>query len=276
MRRFAIWFTVLTIAVCACGPSAPPLTPLVIPMANLDNLTPREKKEVLSLLQELPAPCRDMAITIDACIREARQCGRCVVAAHEVIKSVRDGMAREQVIDAYKKRYDANAVHDIPAEDSPSLGPKVARVTIVEFADFQCHPCARTAPMIEKVVNANPTDVRFIFKNMPLPMHPRAQHAARAAWAAGKQGKFWEMHRLLFENQTLNEDRDFEKFAKDIALDVKMFLSDYESPEGKERIEKDMKLGEEVGVHGTPTVFVNGREYDFNDSLQSWVDRERK
>ena len=259
----------------ACGPSRP-VAPLVIPLANLDALTPREKKEVLSLLHELPSPCRDMAVSIDQCIREARQCARCVAAAHDVIKSVRDGMGHEQAVDAYKKRYDPTAVHHIPADDSPSIGPKIARVTIVEFADFQCPFCAKTVPIIDKVISANPDEVRFVFKYMPLPMHLRGEPTARAAWAAGKQGKFWEMHHVLFQNQSAASDLDFEKYAKDLGLDVTMFKSDYESPEGKERIEKDVKLANEVGVHATPAVFVNGREYDFNDSLQSWVDREKK
>ncbi len=280
VRRFVGWFAVssigLTIATSACGPSAPALAPLQIPAANLDELTAREKKEVLALLHELPAPCRDVAVPIDQCIREARKCGRCVLAAHFIIKSVRDGMAHEQSIEAYKARFDPNAVRTIPADDSPSQGPETARVTIVEFADFQCPFCAKTVPMIDKVVAANPADVKFVFKYMPLPMHSRGEPTARAAWAAGKQGKFWEMHHLLFQNQHAAQDRDFEKFATDLGLDVKKFLSDYASPEGKERIEKDVKLANEVGVHATPAVFVNGREFDFAEDLQTWVDREMK
>jgi protein-disulfide isomerase len=232
------------------------------------------KSLVLLLLHELSAPCRDVAVPIDQCVREARPCGRCTLAAHAVIKSVRDGMAHGQAVEAYKKRFDPNAVQTIAADDSPALGPAGARVTIVEFADFQCPFCAKTVPMIDKVIAANPNDVRFVFKYMPLPMHSRGEPSARAAWAAGKQGKFWEMHHLLFQNQSAAQDRDFEKFALDLGLDVKKFMSDYESPEGKARIEKDVKLAFEVGVHATPAVFVNGREFDFEDDLQSWVTRE--
>jgi protein-disulfide isomerase len=278
MYRFSRWVAVaaLVLTAAACAPSAPPEVPLHLPGAGFAELTPREKTEVLALLRELTSPCRDVAVPIDQCVREARPCGRCILAAHAVIKSVRDGMGHAQAVEAYKKRFDPSAVLPIPADDSPTLGPPAAKVTIVEFADFQCPFCAKTVALIDKVIAANPNDVKFVFKHMPLAMHARGEPSARAAWAAGKQGKFWEMHHLLFQNPHTAQDGDFEKFATDLGLDVKAFLSDYESPAAKERIGKDVALANELGVRATPAVFVNGREFAFEDDLQTWVDRELK
>ncbi len=146
----------------------------------------------------------------------------------------------------------------IAAGNSPSKGPKNARVTIIEFSDFQCPYCSRADKTIKEVLQAYPEDVRVVFKNLPLGFHKQAEPAARAALAAGEQGKFWEMHDALFENQRkLSEDLYMEQ-AKKLGLDMEKFTKDYNSEAIKKQVQEDAKLARKHGITGTPGFFVNG------------------
>ena len=109
---------------------------------------------------------------------------------------------------------------------------------------------------------------------MPLPMHPHGEIAARAAIAAQAQGKFWEMERQLFANGTHLEDADLLGYATAIGLDVERFRADLRSPGTGARLDADRKLADELGVKGTPALYINGREYDSKVDLTEWVDGE--
>lgn len=146
----------------------------------------------------------------------------------------------------------------IPIGNSPVKGPKNAKVTIVEFSDFQCPYCARGRITIEQVLKAYPNEVKVVFKNLPLPFHKNAMGAAKAALAAAKQGKFWEMHDELFKNQR-NLSQDFYiKTAQKLGLNVEKFKKDMNSPEIKKQIDEDMALARKHGIRGTPGFFVGG------------------
>lgn len=114
--------------------------------------------------------------------------------------------------------------------------------------------------MVEKIVEAFPNDVQFVFKNYPLPFHKNAMPAAKAAVAAGKQGKFWEMHDKLFENYRTLSDDLYVKVAGEIGLDVEKFKSDMNDPSTQALIVDEMKQAGSVGVRGTPTFFINGKK----------------
>ena len=155
---------------------------------------------------------------------------------------------------------DANRAYNLPVEGSPSKGPADAPITIVEFADYQCPYCARSEGLIGQVLQAYPTQARFVYKHFPLTAnHPQALPAALAAAAAQKQGKFWEMHQMLFDNQRALSPEQIEGYAKKLGLDMKRFKADMDSDEVKEQVEADRRLARRAGVRGTPTVFVNGR-----------------
>ena len=142
--------------------------------------------------------------------------------------------------------------------DSPVKGPKNAKVTIVEFTDFQCPYCKRGNETMDAVMKKYPNDVKVVYKSFPLDFHPNALPAAKAAMAAGKQGKFWEMHDAFWANQTgLNADLYLEQ-AKKLGLNIDKFKKDMESEEIKKAIEADMELGKKNGISGTPGFFVNG------------------
>ncbi len=153
-------------------------------------------------------------------------------------------------------------VYDIEVGNSPVQGNKDAPVTIVEFVDFQCPFCQRFHPAVKETVEAYPTQVKHILKNFPLSFHPQARPAAKAAFAAGEQGKYWEMVELLLaNNQQLTEDK-FKEHAKTLGLNVDKFMKDYKDrdAEWEKRIQADMDLAEKVDVRGTPTFFLNGKK----------------
>jgi protein-disulfide isomerase len=171
---------------------------------------------------------------------------------------------------------DSNEVYDIPVGWSAVRGNKNAPVTIVEFVDFQCPFCARFHEPIVQVMKAYPQDVRYILKNFPLSFHQQARPAAKAALAAGEQGKYYEMADLILENNRVLSDETFEKLAGEIGLDVKKFMDDYKNKDAQweKIIESDMDLGRLVNVRGTPTFYLNGKKTqarDFN-SLKMEID----
>ncbi len=155
---------------------------------------------------------------------------------------------------------DPNHPYRLPVDKSPVRGAVDAPVTIVEFSDYQCPFCARAEPAIEEVLKDYPGKVRLVYKQFPLTsIHPHALGAAYAAAAAQQQGKFWEMHDLLFANQRALAPEQLASYAKQIGLDVDKFEKDMDSPEVKGLVQADMRLAQRVGIRGTPTIFVNGR-----------------
>ena len=148
---------------------------------------------------------------------------------------------------------------DIDIAGAPAKGPDNAPVTIIIFTDFQCPFCIRLEPLLDEIFEKNKDKVKMVFKNFPLPMHPMADPAHRAAWAAGKQGKFWEFHDRLFKSPQLTP-AVLDGIATDLGLNIEQFKADMESPAAKERMTKDMADGEKAAVTGTPTVFINGRK----------------
>jgi protein-disulfide isomerase len=156
------------------------------------------------------------------------------------------------------------------AEPPHTHGNPDAPVTLEEFGDFECHPCSVLHPILKTMeTDFGPTKLRIVFRELPLvPMHPHALAAARAAEAAGLQGKFWEMHHLLYENQeTWHEAFDtraiFEGYATKLGLNLDQFRQDLTGDIVERRIFLDGKRAHSLGVKGTPTVFINGREIPF-------------
>ncbi len=146
------------------------------------------------------------------------------------------------------------------------LGPKDAKVTLIEYSDFQCPFCARHEPTVQKIMKDFPKDVRLVYRHYPLSFHPNAQKAAEASECAAKLGgnnAFWAMHGKLFQSgDTLNGavGADFyQNLAKDLKLDVAKFKTCMDSGETASIVSNDMTTGNNSGVEGTPATFVNGR-----------------
>ena len=155
------------------------------------------------------------------------------------------------------------------AEPAHTQGPTNAPVHLEEFGDFECPPCGLLHPILEQMHAEFGDNLRITFREFPLvPTHQHAMAAASAAEAAGLQGKFWEMHKLLYDNQKTWHDQfdvrpTFEGYAKQIGLDVQRFQKDINGEAVAQRIFLDGKRGHSLGVKGTPTVFLNGREVPF-------------
>ncbi|MGB1277403.1 MAG: DsbA family protein, partial [Nannocystaceae bacterium] len=152
--------------------------------------------------------------------------------------------------------------------DEPQLGPDDALVTIIEYSDFQCPYCAKAAPVIKQVIDSYDGDVRVIFKQYPLPNHSKAVPAGKAAYAAHKQGKFWEFHDELFTNKANVSKID--AFAKEQGLDVAQFQKDMASKEVADWIDNDHVTGGKVGASGTPYFLVNGRPFSGARPITHW------
>lgn len=157
---------------------------------------------------------------------------------------------------------DFSKVYEIPVAHSPIRGKKDAPITIVSFEDFQCPFCARFRPALKEVLDAYPNEVNFIIKHFPLGFHQNAKPAAKAAFAAGEQGKYWEMTDLLLENFSSLSSEKIQEIAKSLKLKMKKFNKALKNNDAKyeEWINADMELGQEIGVRGTPTFYINGRK----------------
>jgi len=147
---------------------------------------------------------------------------------------------------------------EINLTGSPFKGAADAPVTIAIFTDFQCPYCARIVPLLNEVLEKNKGKVKLAFKNFPLNNHQFARKAAAAALAAGKQGKFWELHDRLFQNYSRLNDQVVQEQAQQLGLDMQKFEKDMNDPQISQVINQDYQDGVKAGVRGTPTIYVNG------------------
>ncbi|MDQ6861465.1 MAG: DsbA family protein, partial [Verrucomicrobiota bacterium] len=150
------------------------------------------------------------------------------------------------------------------SEGAHVRGSATAPVTLEEFGDFQCPPCGSLAGVLLRIESDFGAQLRVVFRNFPLAVHNHAAEAARAAEAAGLQGKFWEMHDLLFRNQALwSKDPDaklsFMNYAEEIGINLERFERDYDGDEPRARISTDQARGTALGVTSTPTLFINNQ-----------------
>ena len=156
-------------------------------------------------------------------------------------------------------RPDPAAVYKATVGDAQFQGPADALITIVTWSDFQCPFCKRVSPTIAQLRSDYGADIRYAFKHNPLAFHNNARSAAIAAEAAAEQGKFWEMHDLLFENNRDLSEANYKKWARKIGCDMTQFKKDLEDPRIAARVDAHQKEGNALGARGTPSFFVNGR-----------------
>lgn len=141
----------------------------------------------------------------------------------------------------------------------PSRGPEGAKITIVEFSDFECPYCGKAEESVTQVMEKYAGKVRIVFRHFPLSFHPNAPKAAEASMCANDQGKFWEMHKVLFANRTALTVEDLKKHAATVGLDQAKFNECLDGNKMKALVEGDTKAGGEAGVSGTPAFFINGK-----------------
>jgi protein-disulfide isomerase len=243
-------------------------------------LTPREVSKWREYVSEFLAPCPDQPVSIATCVTESRACGACLPAAKFLVERVRRGDARTQAESAFRARFSPEAVKSIDLAGSPAKGATNPVVTVVEWADFECPFCGVAAPLLKAAVERYPNEVQLVFKNYPLSAHEHAEAAARAGVAAFRQGKFWQLSQAMFESQKAGLDEStLLKLARDQGLDLKSFDTDRASEATADIVANDRKQADELGLQGTPMIYVNGRHFnlevfDLRQDLQPWIELE--
>lgn len=148
-----------------------------------------------------------------------------------------------------------NKDHIIGREDAPAV--------MVQYGDFECPYSGKAFSTVKKLQESLPDDFRFVYRHFPiLPKHKHAQQAAEASEAAAAQGRFWEYHDALYNHQTELAETDLVRYARDLGLDTTQFRRQLVGREFEARVKEDQKGGEESGVYGTPTFFINGTIYE--------------
>lgn len=253
--------------------------PRDLPGVDTSDLAEERKQAFWDVANRLYAPCSNHAVTLVQCLEQKRDCDACNPAATLLADQVRRGVAKAQAASAVNARFSADSVKKVEIGSSPTKGPENAPVTIVVFSDFQCPACKATLPVLEEALKENPGAVRLVHKYYPLDKHTRARPAAYAAVAAMKQGKYWDMEKILFANQEALSDEDLTRYAEKLGLDPVKFNQDLRSDATREVVDRDVHLGEEVGVRYTPFVLINGRVFDttyfkYDRDLDAWIKTE--
>ena len=146
--------------------------------------------------------------------------------------------------------------------ESPTFGSTDKKIVLFEFSDFQCPFCAKVQKNLKEFMDKHEDRVTLVFKHLPLTrIHPQAIPAAKAAWAAQQQGRFWEYHDALFEQQDKIEEQLYIDIANNLGLDIDKFNSDRQSQEAIASIETDFKLAQKIGISGTPFFVMNGETF---------------
>jgi protein-disulfide isomerase len=179
-----------------------------------------------------------------------------------MLESYDDVLAELKQIEAQNAPLSEAQAEKQRAGDGPGFGPKDAKIAIVAYSDFECPFCARAADAIAKLKERYGSSVRFVFRQYPLSFHANAALAAEASLAAHAQGKFWELHDLMFQNQRALDRESLDRYAQEAGLDVAKFKRALDEHTYADAVKADLALGEELGVSGTPTMIVGPERVD--------------
>ena len=243
-------------------------------IANLDSQWAQER-QATQQKPDTPAMSGELDERLDDIESELTLLGSDIRALRRDVKS---GAKPSEPARPRPGRPDPALRYRVDIGKSHVLGRKDALVTVIAFTDYQCPFCKRVQPTLEKIRQHYGRDVRIVHKHNPLPMHNRAEAAAMAAEAAGKQGKFWEMHDKLFQDPRNLSDQQFEEYASELGLDIRRFNRDRNDSKLLDRIKAEQAQGQKVGARGTPAFFINGRFVSGAqpfEMFQDTIDEER-
>ncbi|MBC8131969.1 MAG: thioredoxin domain-containing protein, partial [Deltaproteobacteria bacterium] len=257
---------------------------------SMDGVTDAQKTTAMQALNERDCECGCGMGKVALCAKKDPNCPRSPKMAKQVFVMAKEGKTLAAMLaymDTENPKKDAPSPAqqapgpkkvEIPAH-SPRMGVKDAKVTIVEFSDFQCPFCGRVIPTVKEIMQKYPKEVQLAFVNQPLPFHDHAKGAAKAFLAAHRQGKGWDLHDKMFTSQQALTPADLEKYAKEVGLNVGKWKKDMEDPAMDKMIAADQTLAGSVGANGTPTFFINGRELSGAQPIaafQTIIDEEIK
>ena len=263
---------------------------------SLAGLTAPQKVTVLQALNERDCECGCGMGHIAGCIKKDPNCPRSPQLGRKAVDLAKEGKGLGEIltaIDAQQKPSGGSPSPSaaapaaggskkvIPAAHNVRQGPAAAKVTIVEFSDFECPFCNRSEPTVKGVLKKYGKDVALVWVNQPLPFHANAMGAATAFQAAARQSadKAWALHDKMYDNFKTLGKPEIEKYAAEVGLNVGKLKKDWDDPKIKAEVEQDQKVAGEVGANGTPTFFINGRELvgaQPADAFEKIIDDELK
>ena len=246
-----------------------------LPGVKVSGLTAAQKAQVLAIVRVQDCTCGCKMKTAP-CLSQDRSCmvsrAQATAVAREIKAGKSPAAAAAVLANAsyMAKLQDelANQPAELKIAGDPSRGPESARLTIVEFSDFQCPFCRSGADALTQIAKAYPNDVRLVFKQFPLESHSQAALAAEASLAAHAQGKFWEMHDRIFANPRSLTEANLIAWAKELGMDGARVAGDLTSHKYQNTVQNEVREGLDAGVQGTPTVFLNGRPHRANVSVE--------
>lgn len=231
-----------------------------LPGVDFKGLSPQQKATVLKVMREHECSCQ-CGRKVAQCRVEDPACSYSTSMAATAIRTVKAGKSESEVYAALDPQIFSDPVN-IPVAGAPVTGPANAPITLVEFSDFQCPYCSAAVGQLKEVLKMYPTQVKLIFKQFPLEMHPQADLAAAAAVAAQKQGKFWALHDAMFAHPEELSRKGIISLAQQNGLNMSQFENDIDSTTVRETVVRDVQDGNQAGVEGTPSLFINGQHYN--------------
>ena len=232
-----------------------------------------ETKVFFRVLNNEPSAC-GKAHSLLTSLQKDPSCRKSFWAAKHVFRLVRDGYTDSEITEHLANRFMDEDTLDLALANSPFKGPAGARVTVVEFVDYQCPHCKAIQSVLHELMEAFPADVKVYFKHFPLSQHTNARQAALAATAAQRQGKFWAYSDRVWANSNQLTSAKLEQIAKDVGLDVQQWRQDIESNAVVGQVDNDKNLGQEIPIAATPAIFINGKAYKDNrdiEAMKEWV-----
>ncbi len=220
-------------------------------------------------------PCGS-AMSLAKCLPREDVCGMAVDLANLAARSVRQGRTYGEVVDALIRHLErASKPHEFELRGRARKGPAKAAVTLVEFSDFECPHCNSMRPVLHAVRAAFPDEVAVVFKHFPLPFHEHAANAAAAVEVAHAKGKFWALHDKVFDAQADLSQARIHGLMKEVGVDPAQ-VGPAEWAAAKARVVADVKEGNDSGLQGTPTIFLNGIEVPGEDYTPDALKRRVK
>lgn len=267
MTQFSMALAVLML-VTSVAEADDEIGPDFYPSIGFTVLDPQERLQFVDLAAGEACPCPGTERTLSDCLQTpSDRCRVAVQLASLMMRRLKEDMPLEEIRDAVARQIaTATTPLEFDLEHVNFRGSPEAPLQLVVFSDFECPSCRQFATRLDMIAEQYGDQICIYFKHFPLPQHQNAEPAARAANAAGRQGRFWEMHDLLFENQSQLRDSAeltalFLRLAADLGLDVEQFANDLEDPALARLPGRDRAEGQAAGVRATPSLYVNGFEY---------------
>ncbi len=273
MRRRGLLTSLIMAISLLCQPSGSALAKGPdLPGVDQKDLDDDERKILMDVLKNQFDPCGKSRSFLES-VKDPKTCALAPKLANFCVDQIQRGLSKRQVVRALLKEQKRLTMrHKFTLTGRPSSGPKDAKVTIVEFYDFQCPHCRMAASKVAELVKEH-KGVRLVHKQYPLEFHPMAKEAAIAALAAHKQGKFLTLHDRFFEDQDKLSKEHIEKVCKELGLDMTRLAADKAA--ASKLVRQDYAEGDSADIEGTPSFFVNGLMCNFED-LEATVEAALK